>query len=253
MDIDNSLSLFLLSCAGLVAGIINTMAGGGSFLTIPALMLLGLSPAVANATNRLAILVQSGSASFAYYRQSRLSLKRGFIWSVIMALGAAAGAYAATTLEEDKFVAWFGIMFVCMSVLFMRKTKLTALAGETNWPLARRFLFPALVGIGFYGGFIQAGVGVLILLCLGFALGSDLIEANSLKNLMVLFYTVPVLTIFAVNDLIDYRAGFFLATGNAIGGYAGASLSMRISPRLLTYFVSAVALITGLALIFRTL
>ena len=253
MDIDRGLALFLLSLAGIFAGIINTMAGGGSFLTIPALLLLGLPPAVANATNRLAILVQSFAASIVFYREGKLQLKRGLLWSFVMAIGAASGAYTAAVIDEEKFVSWFGVLFVGMSIILIRKAKLKALASETRWAHAPIFVFPALLGVGFYGGFIQAGVGVLILLCLGLVMSSDIVAANGLKNLMVFFYTVPVLIIFAKTGLIDYQAGSCLAVGNALGAFIGARLSMRISPLLLTYFVSIIALVTGLTLIFRTL
>ena len=252
MDTDSSLALLFLSVAGVVAGVINTMAGGGSFLSIPALMLLGLDPATANASNRLAVLVQSAVASFVFYREGKLELRRGFIWSIIMTIGAAAGAYTATALDEEKFVVWFGILFVGMSMISVRKSNLQTAATQTTQNYMRNLLFPALVGIGFYGGFIQAGVGILILLFLGLAMNSELVEANGFKNFMVLFYTFPVLFIFAIKGLIDYRSGACLAAGNVLGGYIGARLSMRIHPQALTYFVSLVAFVTGLTLIFRT-
>ena len=246
------LSALMVFAAGIVAGVTNTMAGGGSFISLPALIALGLSPAVANGSNRIAILLQSSIASLVYLRAKKLDLRRGLRWAVLIAVGAVVGAKVASSLSEAIFGRVFGVLFIAMSLALLFKQQL--LTGS-NTARPRSLILAVIVFfiVGFYGGFLQAGVGILMLLAFSTLLGWDMLQANGLKNFIAVLYTIPALIFFAAEGQIDYEAGLLLAAGNSLGGYWGAKWSLQAGQKWLIRIVVLVAFISGLAMLLRPL
>ena len=249
---EDVLSCLTVFAAGLIAGAINTIAGGGSFISLPALMALGLSPGVANGSNRIAILFQSAIATNVYRRANKLNLRRGLGLASIAAIGAMIGAGTAAALSEEIFGRIFGGLFILMSIVLVLKQRLV---GAASRGVARSRLLVVIVFlvVGFYGGFIQAGVGILMLLAFSALLDWDIVEANGLKNFIAFLYTIPTLTIFASQGLVDYKAGLLLACGNVLGGYWGAKWSLRNGSKWLMFVVIVIALVSGLSMLFRPL
>lgn len=250
-ELEKLLPYLLLPVAGFAAGIVNTIAGGGSFLTLPCLMLVGLSEQVANGTNRVAILLQSMYAVRVYH-QARPIDTASLPQLVLPSLpGLALGAYLATALSPDAFRGAMGALFLAFVLFMLLKPKLL-LAGEREAVLRS----PLLVGvvffsIGAYAGFLQAGVGLLLLVSMAGLQGRELLDANGLKLGIVAVWIVPTVAWFAWKGQIEWIPGLTLGLGNFLGARVGAKLAIKKGNRLIFGLVVLVMVATGLSLLFR--
>ncbi len=218
------LFILLLFLAGLLAGVMNVMSGGGSMLTLPVLILAGLDSATANGTNRIGIITQSlaGMAGFAQkkldhdYAQS--------VWFSLLTLpGAIIGAYVAVAMNDT----WFRYVLVAVLLFSAASLFIPLPKPDTQASSARRWLaYPAMLGIGFYGGFIQVGVGFLFMAVLYNLLHMRLLYVNAHKVVVILVYSLPALGVFWWNDKINWSLGIALATGSALGGWLAAHWSL---------------------------
>lgn len=212
----------LLLGAGAAAGWINIVAGGGSLLTLPALVFCGLGDHVANATNRVAILVQNASAILAYRRKGLRLGWRPWLLALPACVGAVIGAKLAIALDPYYLRLAIGVMFLLMAGLIALQPK-RWLGDGAERPLRWSVAGPSLFALGIYGGFLQAGVGVPLLVVLVMTAGYDLVKGNNAKVIVVFTYTVLVLTLFARAGQVDWTRGAVLAAGNATGAALGAS------------------------------
>lgn len=227
------LSLVLLFAVGTVAGFLNVFAGGGTLLSMPVMVFLGLPGPVANGSNRVAILVQNIAATAGFFRQGfsrfRLSLSLAFCTLP----GALLGAYWGTKLEGP----WFNrvlaaVMLGVLALMWKRKKGDLRNGGETppaDSPGSGRIVAAhvCMVGVGVYGGFIQAGVGFLIMAVLHRVLGLDLVRVNMHKVFIIGTYTIVALAVFAFEGRVWWDAGIALAAGNAIGGWVAAHAAVK--------------------------
>lgn len=221
-------AIALLLAVGIVAGVINTLAGGGSLLTLPALIFVGLPAGVANGTNRVAILIQSATASASFRRGGALRLRSATLLLLPSLLGAAAGAAVAVRVPDllmERIIAVSLLVFL-VPVLVKPNVWLHGRAAALS---ARppAWMYPALFAVGVYGGFLQAGVGFLILAVLVLGGGLDLVRANGVKVYLVAGYTLVALAIFLASGQIEWRSGLALAAGNGMGGWLGARMALR--------------------------
>lgn len=235
--------LFFLAVfsAGAAAGFLNVLAGGGSLITLPVLLLLGLPAAEANGTNRVGILVQNIVAVGSYRRAGRSDVRTGLTLAVFTLPGAVAGALLAIRISEAAFRTILGVVLLLSVGGLLRPSSWHARSPASSAGIG----FPAalvLLGVGFYGGFIQAGVGFLFMLVLYRVLGHDLVTVNVHKVLIVLVYTVPAFLVFLLSGNVAWTAGLVLAGGNAVGAVVGAHVSIRGGDRVIR-FVVAVALV----------
>ena len=198
----------LILAAGFAAGAINTIAGSGSLLTLPLLIFLGLPAGLANGTNRVAILLQN-VVGVSSYRQQGVLDGRGGLWLSLPAIvGALLGAQIAVDLDEALLRRTIGVIMVIMLLVVLLKPQ-RWLQGQQQrlegapGPLAWAVFFV----IGLYGGFIQAGVGVFLLAGLVLVVGYDVVRANAVKVLIVLFFTVFALAVFVRNQQVDWAIG----------------------------------------------
>ena len=216
--------IVLLVTIGLVAGFINVMAGGGSTLTLPILIFLGLGGSMANGTNRVAIFIQNIFAVWGFHQEKESYFKQSLKFSLFTLPGVIIGAFVAIHISDELFRRILSLVIILVIVsLFMPRPSRKAQASRA----ATFWLYLSLFGIGFYGGFIQAGVGFLLMAVL-FHLGKfSLVQVNAHKVFIVLIYMVPALVIFALSGNIDWVYGLTLAVGNAGGGWIAARLSVR--------------------------
>lgn len=220
-----SLILFLV---GLVAGTLNVIAGGGSLLTLPVMILLGLPPTVANGTNRVAILIQNIGASWSFHRHGMISREWLLVAVPPAMLGAVLGTFAAVHIGDLAFQRILAVVLVGVAVwTIWRPIGSLPEHGSAEPPTgARRWGFvAAFFLIGAYGGFIQAGIGFL-LLAVTSAAGLNLIRGNALKVTVVLGLTSVALVMFALSGKVDWAMGLALAAGNFVGGLAGVHLQV---------------------------
>lgn len=230
----------ILLAVGFFAGTLNVIAGGGSFLTIPLLIFLGLPPTVANATNRVGILAQNAGAVWGFHRYGVLD-RRLLPWvAVPVVLGALLGTWAALQVGDRAFQRILALLMVVV-MLWTLWDPLggRALSGKSGPPRRGVWLVVAFFAVGVYGGFIQAGVGFLILAVTTLA-GLDLVRGNALKVLCVLVFTPVSLALFAWQGSIAWPEGLCLAAGTVLGGQLGVRMTVLKGHR----WVKAVVTIT---------
>lgn len=215
-----------LMAVGVCSGFLNVLAGGGSLLTLPLLIFLGLPAAVANGTNRVAIVVQNLSAIRSFQHSGILSWRLALWCSIPAVIGACFGAQMAVTVDERLFRQLLAVVMLLMLFLttFDPARRYRQRMGEVNTPAG----WPLLLGffvIGIYGGFVQAGVGFLIL-SVTLLSGLDLVRGNVLKVVVILIFNLPALAIFAWNGQVDWLLGSILASGNALGALLAARMAV---------------------------
>ncbi|MDH3267612.1 MAG: sulfite exporter TauE/SafE family protein [Ignavibacteria bacterium] len=224
MEILSFQSVIILFFVGIIAGFLNVTAGGGSTLTLPTLIFLGLESSVANGTNRVAILVQNISAVYSFKKEKYQDLKASFILSLFTLPGAIAGALLAVKLDDEFFQKILGIIMIGVILSMFIPQKQTNSKGNSKLSFS---IAVSMFGIGFYGGFIQVGVGFLIMASLKYLMRLNLVLVNMHKVFIVLIYTIPALIIFIVTDNVNWFLGLSLAAGNALGGWWGAKMSVK--------------------------
>jgi uncharacterized membrane protein YfcA len=214
----------LLFLAGLAAGILNVLAGGGSFLTLPVLIFLGLPATVANGTNRVGILLQNVAATGSFHRKKVLDYRFTLRMALPALVGAAAGTLVALQTGETGFKRILATLMIVIT-LWTVWDPVGRRSAKQDGPGSRGFLAVGFFLVGIYGGFVQAGVGFLIL-ALTTVAGFDLVRGNAIKVLLILIFTTVSLGIFAWNGKVAWIPGLALAAGTILGGLAGAKLTV---------------------------
>lgn len=225
---------FFLIFIGFLAGVINTLAGGGSLITLPILILFGLPPHVANGTNRIAIIVQSLFGTLGYKSKGVTSFPFNIYLGISSSLGAIIGAYIAIDFDETLFNKVLAIIMIFVGLLiFFRKKNIKLQLHER---LEGKYLFWSIIGfffIGIYGGFINAGIGIVIMLFLNQYNNMTLVKTNATKVAVVFIYSLVALVIFAINDSIDWKFGFLLAFGTIFGAWFASRWSVQKGDRII--------------------
>ena len=228
LAIDLGWEYLVLVAVGFAAGFINTLAGGGSLLTLPMLIFLGLPSAVANGTNRIAILIQTFFATAGFKSKGVSTFPFNIYLGISAMLGAFLGAKIAVDIQGEIFNKILAVIMIVVVALMVFKPKLEAdfqkerLTGYHLWVAIFAFFF-----IGIYGGFINAGIGFIIMLFLHYFNKMSLIRVNATKVSLVFVYTIGALIMFALNDKIDWMVGLILAIGNASGAWVGSRWSVK--------------------------
>ncbi|AHE97442.1 sulfite exporter TauE/SafE family protein [Thioalkalivibrio paradoxus] len=223
----------LLLAVGALAGFLNVLSAGGSMLTLPVLMFMGLDAANANGTNRVSIVLQNITAVWRFRRAGHRY--RGLAWllSVPAVLGALLGAWGAVRVGDDLF-RWVLILVMIGATVIMlmpapTQVRTLALApAQLRWPV-----LAAMFVIGFYGGFIQVAVGILFIVLLHRVLAIDLVQVNALKVTVVLIYMIPVLLIFAATGNVTWSYGLVLAAGSMAGAWIAVHVTLGPSGTIL--------------------
>ena len=226
--------IFILITSGFIAGVINTLAGGGSLITLPILIFLGLPPNVANGTNRIGILIQSISGTLGYKSKGVTSFPFSIYLGVSALIGSLIGAQIAIDVEGDLFNKILAIIIVVMGLLIISKPKYN-IKSINEFINGKYLIFSCLVFffIGIYGGFINAGIGIVIMLFLTRYNGLSLIKTNATKVALVAIYTTAALALFAYNDKVDWLIGLWLSLGMFFGGWFSSRYSVKKGEKLI--------------------
>jgi uncharacterized membrane protein YfcA len=224
----NIFETLLLLIGGLAAGSINTLAGYGSIITLSLLMdVIGLPANVANGSNRINVLSAGITGTYGFYKNGRLDIKKSRPYIVVTIIGAVLGVYLATIVSNEQFRDVFKYLSVVLLFVILINPKKWVREHSEDFHLSRYLLIPAFLFIGFYGGFIQMGVGLLLLAALVLGARFSILDANAVKLVIVSIYTFVVLLIFWWKNLIAFEAGILLAIGSALGGWLTAHYSSR--------------------------
>ena len=236
--------LALLAGAGLAAGVVNSLAGGGSLLTVSLLVLLGLPGTLANGTNRVGILVQNAVAAWRFRAEGVSGLRDAVPFLIPVVCGSLLGALAIAQVADDTFERSFGVLMLVLLVPILRRPASKADASSRKpWPGWLRFA--VFLGIGLYGGAFQAGVGIPLLFALSYA-GRDLVHANAIKVVVILAVTAVSVPIFVVAQQVAWVPAAALAAGFFAGGELGARLAVRGGERVIRpVLVAAVIALAG--------
>ncbi len=240
--------LFLLFGVGTIAGFMNVMAGGGSSLTLPALIFLGLDGAMANGTNRVAILLQNVFAVLSFRKRNVHRYGESFKLAVMTLPGAILGAFIAVNISDQWFKKVLSIVLIgiVISMFFAPKKREESATEESekSW-----LIYPAMFGIGLYGGFIQAGVGFLFMAALYHILKLNLVHVNMHKVFIIMIYTLPVLAIFVITGKVDWVLGLSLAAGNSFGAWWGAHFAVKGGEKIIRCVLALAILLMALKLL----
>jgi uncharacterized membrane protein YfcA len=239
----------VLALVGVLAGFLNVLAGGGSLLTLPLLIFFGLPAATANGTNRVAIFCQNIFAITGFKRSGVFPIRLALLCTPPALIGSYIGAQLAITVDEMLFRRLLALVMVVV-LLFMVIDPMKRLQ-RPEMPMTPGRLVVLLVsffGIGVYGGFVQAGVGFLIITGL-LVHGLDLVRVNAVKVLVIFAFTAVALGVFIVHGQVDYVLGLALASGNSVGGWFASHLAVKKGHEWIKRFVIATVLIFALRLL----
>jgi len=219
--------LILLVITGVATGFLNVMAGGGSMLSVPIMIFLGVPGTVANGTNRIAILPQNISAVLAFYRKGFSNFKLSLTLGACTIPGTLIGASLASRVPNDQFNSLLAIIMVMvLIVMALPQPK----SNESKQLPSRNRLITGhalMVLIGFWGGFIHIGVGFLLMPALNRVMQFDLVTTNAHKVFIVLCYTTVALIVFASQLELVWKYGIALGIGTWVGAWVAANVQVK--------------------------
>ena len=228
---DDFSTWLLLAAGGLVAGVINTLAGGGSLITVPLLVFLGLPATVANGTNRIGVLFQNGVAVWRFRSKGFDGIKEAVPLLIPVLVGSAIGAALAARMSPEMFRQVFGVAMIALLYPMLRGRPNGD--RETATPPRSRIANTAIFfAIGLYGGALQAGVGLFLIAALARS-GLDLVRANAVKVVIIGALTLVAVPVFILEGQIDWAFASALVVGFALGGELGARAALAGGERLI--------------------
>jgi uncharacterized protein len=220
--------VIVIILAGILVGFINTLSGGGSVISLSLLILLGLPANIANGTNRISIFFQTFSSVSSFTKQKMFDSMKPVWLGIPATVGSVIGAYIAVDMKEKVIeIAICVAMVIMVFFLFYKpdrwlKENAGLLKGRITWWQVIIFF-----AVGFYGGFIQVGVGYFLLMALVLGVGYDLVKANAVKNLIVFLYAIFALLVFMIDGKVNYLYGIILSAGSVIGALIASYLAVK--------------------------
>lgn len=242
--------LVLLAGGGLVAGVANVIAGGGSLLTVPLLVLLGVPGTLANGTNRVGVLVQCVTAARRFRVEGVLEPRAVGPVLVPVVLGSVLGAYGASLLADRTFERIFGVMMLVMLIPTLRHVTAPPSSSTPGDGWHPAVAAPIYFVLGLYSGALQAGVGLPLLFALVHA-GHDVVRANAIKVAVIAGAALAAVPVFALRGQVAWAPALALALGFSVGGLLGARLVVRegekvVRPVLVIAVIALAARMLGL-------
>jgi uncharacterized membrane protein YfcA len=234
-------NLLYLVVAGFVAGFINTIAGGGSLITLPVLIFLGLPPSIANGTNRIGIFLQTFTGAVGYRTKDVKTFPFSIYCGISALVGSVIGAQIAIDIKGETFNRILAAVMIVVVLLIVFKPKVSIeslmerTTGKHLWISVIIFFF-----LGIYGGFLNAGIGIIVLLFLTYFNRMSLIKANATKVTIACIYTFAAIVMFVLNDKINWTYGIFLAIGNMIGAWISSRWAVKQGDKTVRIFLIVV-------------
>jgi len=241
--------LILLIVVGIISGFLNVMAGGGSAISLPLLIFIGLDSPLANGTNRLAIFIQTIASIISFKQEKFFEFKTSLKLAAFALPGAIAGAVLAVNISNILFQRVLGIFIfgILLTVIIPQSKK--SRTGQATEAAHGWLIYPIMLIIGFIGGFHQVGIGFLMIGALSHVMKMDLVRINMHKASVFFIYTIPALMVFAWTDNINWKYGIALAVGNAIGGWWSAKIAVRKGEKTIRVVLAVAMLIMAIKLL----
>lgn len=218
----------LILVGGFLAGVINTFAGFGSIITLTLFMeVIGLPANIANATNRVNVLAMNISSSYVFYKNKMLQIDNKLVVFAALIAGALIGVYIALNISNEQFKGVFKYLLIfCLIVVLLKPSRF--IESKNAWlSLPKWFILFLFFIAGIYGGFIQMGIGVFILILTISLTDMDIIQSNAFKTFSIGVYTIIVLGLFWYQGLISWQAGFLVALSQSAGGFFAARFASK--------------------------
>jgi len=240
-------TFFILAIVGALAGFLNVLAGGGSALTIPLMIFLGYDATVANGSNRIAIQVEALTAVAAYKKQKHSDFPFSLKLALMTLPGGILGAFYAVKIDDALFTKVLGVvMILIIFTLMFPKSEVIEHAKNNKW--SNWLQWPVMFAVGFYGGFIQAGVGFIIMAALLHLYGMNLIKINMHKVFIVMVFTVPAVIMFIWTDNVNWFAAVALSIGMMAGTFAAVKVSLEKGEKFVRLMLGVSLLIIAVKL-----
>lgn len=240
--------------AGLTAGVINTLAGNGSAITLAVLLeLFGLPAHVANGTNRIGVLMQTTASVLSFHREGRLEVRNNLAAILIPTVGALLGIYLAIIVSAEGFIAIYKYLLVFMLILILINPKrwITKKSIESHQSPESKWMWPLYFALGVYGGFIQMGMGIFTIAVFVLLGNRDIISANVLKVVIITVLTIAAVIVFAWQGMVHWGYGLTIGLGQMAGGWFTAQFASRHSKAsLVAYYVLVVCIIGAIYSVF---
>lgn len=246
----------LLAGAAAVAGAVNSIAGGGTLLSFPAAMAWGLPSTIANATNAVALMPGSFAAAWAYRRELRTNVGLLRLLAGPAVVGGVAGAvllHVTPVKVFDAIVPWL-VLGATLLILFQGRVAKAATPAPVSAETSRRRSIAAACcqfGVGVYGGFFGAAMGIVTLAFIGLVVAGDIQYRNALKNLLSALINGVASLYFVWAGLVNGRAAAIMVTGAIAGGYAGGLLARRTPASVVRALVVGIGLTLSALLAYR--
>ena len=215
--------LIILFFVGIIAGFINTLAGGGSALVLPVLILAGIPSPIANATNRVAVLLQNITGVSRFHKHGILEIGSIIHITIAAIIGAIAGSISAINISSEYYDKILAFVFIIILILMLKPHKKRS---SLTQKLPKWLEFIIFLIVGFYGGLIQVGVGFIFLATLNLVEEFNLIKANAVKVFIIMCYTIFVVIVFAFSGKVIWKYGLVLAAGNSLGAFIGVKAAI---------------------------
>lgn len=237
--------IIILIISGILVGFINTLAGGGSIISLSILMFLGLPANLANGTNRVAIFIQNIAAVGSFKQQKVLDHKKGFWLAIPATIGSVIGAWIAVDLNEEIIEKAIAIVMLIMLFVILYKPQ--------RWLKGKKELqekkvtvgqFIIFFFIGIYGGFLHMGVGYALLAGIVLGAGYDLVKANAIKVFIILIWSPVILAVFLFHGQVNLYYGLVLSIGNVVGALIASRLAVKKGANFVRWVIVAVILLT---------
>jgi len=237
----------IIILAGVLVGFINTLAGGGSVISLSLLLILGLPATIANGTNRMSVFFQTSSSVTTFWRKNMFTTRK--IWWLILpaTVGSIAGALLATGVKSEALeIAMVIVMAFMLVFIFLKperwmKENTAFLEKKIRWWQVLLFFV-----VGCYAGFLQVGVGYFLLMSLVLGVGFELVKANAVKNLVILFSAAVSLVIFILSDQVYYLYGILLSIGSIAGAYIASMMAIKKGGRFIRWVIVASVILAAM-------
>jgi uncharacterized membrane protein YfcA len=247
--VDSLGQALLVALVGVVAGVANVSAGGGSLLTVPMLIFTGLPGPVANGTNRIALVLQNAVAIRTFRGGGVSEWRRSLPLTLAALPGVALGAWLGVVIDDHLFRRLLGVVLLVMLGFVLSRPRSRGVpAAPSAAPRAATLVSFAF--IGFYSGFIQAGVGFLFIFALVTFEHLDLVRTNAVKVTAILAFQVLALAVYAWGGKVVWIPGLTLGIGNMLGGWLGVRLSLSRGERYLRPAIAVCVVAFAVKLIF---
>ena len=242
-------TLIILAFVGLFAGLIDAIAGGGGLLTVPALLLAGLTPAQALGTNKLQSVFGSGSATMSYAAKGHVDFRELRVSFVLSALGSAFGALLATAVSAEFLKAFLPILLILIALYFAFKPNLSDVPGHRRISTLL-FSMTLVPVIGFYDGILGPGTGSFFMLAYVAFAGLGVLKATAYTKFLNFASNLGALIVFILSGVLFWKVGLVMGLGQFIGARIGAGMAMKNGAKLIKPLLVTVCIALSAKLLF---